>query len=299
MSETENTMTVADQMATVSEFLDSKIQSIAQVLRSEVEPEHFIQVAKMAVTRNPKLLTCVPMTLYGCLHDAAKLGLDIHPITGEFWLIPRKNKYLSRGGPDVYECTGMIGYKGFITLGLRSRVVEHAEARVVYQDEWEQGLFHLEQATGELKHTWNPVGVERGDDKVIAAYGAAWLPGVQRPVLEPMTREMLDKRRRNAQTDDIWRAWYVEMCRKTAIRYLFGRGHFPLTVTCAEPPKVTIETPKISLAEALSIDDNYAAARQDADEPIKVEQIEAPADQGPVPEGLVVEEKGEPKEETK
>ena len=55
--------TVANQMAKVSAFLDEKVHSIAQVLRAEVEPEAFIQVAKMAVTRNPKLLTCVPMTL--------------------------------------------------------------------------------------------------------------------------------------------------------------------------------------------------------------------------------------------
>lgn len=280
-------------IAKVSSFLESRIDALAQVLRADITPEAFVSVAKSAITRNPDLLDCVPMTLYGSLYDAAKLGLDIDPRTGEFWLIPRRNKEL--GG--ALECTGMIGYKGFITLAKRAEVIEHIETRVVYEDEVSQGLVKIDLAAGEVEHRWTFGDVDRSDEKIVGAYCCAWLPGVARPAIEPLTREMLEKRMKASGTrirpGRPWHDWFPEMCRKSAVRALFGRGYFPLTAVANRPRKITIETPAISLAEALAVDDKHAAMRQDIPARVTVEAEPEAAPVGPVASGDVVEEPDE------
>ncbi len=283
----------ADQLARVNDFFDEKIETLAQVLRAEVTAEAFISVVKSAISRNQKILDCDPMTVWGAVYDAAKLGLDVDPRTGEFWLIPRKNR--DRGG--ILECTGMIGYKGFITLGKRSGVVSHVETQVVYRDEVSRELVRIDLAKGEIKHDWSfTEEISRKDEEIVGAYCVAWLPGVDRPVIEPLTRDQIEKRRRVSaaatKPGRPWHDWYPEMCRKTTVRAMFGRGYFPLTAKLHEPRKITIETPHLSLADALERDDRWEEQRKALVDPTEVESVEVEdtGEPAPVSAGDVFEE---------
>lgn len=273
-----------EQLARVGEFFDSKVDAIGQVLRAEVAPEAFLSVVKSAVSRNPDLLECVPMTLYGAVYDAAKLGLDVDPRTGEFWLIPRRNRHMN----NQMECTGMIGYKGFITLGRRAGVIEKVETRVVYRDEVANGLVHINLATSDVNHEWSwSEDIDRSDAAIVGAYCTVWLPGIAQPIVEPLTREMIEKRMRSSGTQlkkgRPWHDWFPEMCRKTTVRAMFGRGYFPLTSKIREAPaKITIETPHLSLADALEADDRWAEQRKELAAPTDVETVEVPETDEPV-----------------
>lgn len=284
--------------AAIIALLDEKVGALTTVLRTEVDPAHYVSVAKSAISRNQDLLECTAISVYSCLFDAARLGLDVDPRTGEFYLIARKNKHL--GG--MKECTGLIGYRGFVTLGKRSGLVEHVEARVVYEDEVNQDLVRLDLATGSITHPHAWTGIDRSPDKIVGAYAVAWLPNVSRPVIEPLTREEIDRRRKVSATADKpgrpWTEWPIEMSRKTAIRALFGRGSFPLSTVCATPRAITAETPRLTLADAMEIDDSHARARSRIADVVTVEVDEAAEEAtGPVPAGEVVEEGPEPKEQ--
>lgn len=279
-------------------FIEDKRGALAQVLAAGVDADRWVSVAKSVVSTKSDLLNCVPLTLYSCIHDAAKLNLSLDPQAGEFWLIPRWNRDLGAN-----ECTGLIGYKGFITLGKRSGVISHIETRCVFKDEVERNLVEIEFGHGKLRHEHCWTGIDRSDDAVVGVYAAAFLPDSDRPCIEPLTRDQVDKRMRSSATTikegRPWHDWYQEMARKTAVRALFGRGYFPLTLVCATP-RGPSEGP-VSLGEAVRIDDGHADTRERLEEPTKItvevagEADEPPPADAPVPAGTVAEEE-QPKE---
>ena len=274
-----------DQIAKVSSFLDEKAAALDTVLRQGIDVNQFIAVAKTAITSNPKLLQCLPGTVYSALRDAAHLGLTVDPRAGEFWLIPRWNRNLGAN-----ECTGMIGYKGFIGMAKRAGVVTHIETRVVYEDEVSNDLVHIDLANGTIRHPYSWTGIDRADDKIVGAYCAAWLPTVDRLAIEPLTIDELRKRMKSAQTTMVWDGWFVEMCRKTACRALFGRGYFPLSAEVSRPKEIGDGVSVSTLGHALEVDDKYAAIRDPRPVAVEVtgpapgESTDASADAQPVAE---------------
>lgn len=254
-----------NSLAKITTFLDEKVDAMAALMMRGIDPEQFLEVAKTLILSDTKLRQCVPLTLYSSLRQAAALGLSVDRNAGEFWLIPRRNWRMSRdAGTDVYECTPMIGYKGFHTLAHRTGLVEHLLTNVVYRDEVERGLIEIEKAPGRIVHKEAFTEIDRSDDAIVGAYCALWLRGAPHPSVEYIDRPEIEKRMKASATKvesgKPWCDWFPAMARKSASRALFGRGYLPLTAKVTDPDDPA--TRPLTLADAMSMDDAAGDDRQ-------------------------------------
>ena len=88
----------------------------ASALPQHIRPEKFMRIALTEVAKNPLLLECTQESFYGALLQSAAEGLTVGSVSGEAWLIPRKNKQNN----NRYEVNYQRGYKGLYTLAKRS-----------------------------------------------------------------------------------------------------------------------------------------------------------------------------------
>ena len=116
--------------------LRDRLQSPAQVaelsraMPAHCKPDRMIRVALTALTRTKHLEECTPQSFFLCMLNLSQWGLE--PDGRRAHLIPYKNGGLSRkAGHDVYECTLVIDYKGYVELAYRSGRVNAIHADVV------------------------------------------------------------------------------------------------------------------------------------------------------------------------
>jgi len=183
------------------------------------EAERLIAVAYDAVQRVPKLLECSPASVVMSVRRAAELRLDLNPVLGQFYLVPRYNSKTRNN-----EASGEIGYRGFIELALRSGKVSSIRAQAVYDcDVFE----HEEGLEPRLVHKPAPDRPE--DAKLIACYAIARMTGgVQQHIV--LSRQDVEKRRESSQSwqaklakrlrETVWDTHPAEMWKKSAIRAL-------------------------------------------------------------------------------
>jgi recombination protein RecT len=204
-------------------FMDRDIAGeIAKVISDIVTPEKLTALVIAEAVRTPKIFQALqenPDSVATVCLLAAQLGLDVSSPLGHFWLIPRRMD-------GRMTLTHIVGAKGFIELARRGGTVVRAKA--VYADEVDRGLFDwTDEPEPACTHRWAP-GVNRDDDQVVSAYARAFLSDgrIQQLLME---HPEIEKRRAVAKTDNFWRDWYPEMCRKTVIRRLLFSGDVPLT----------------------------------------------------------------------
>jgi recombination protein RecT len=96
-----------------------------------------------AVSSNPQLQACDPMTIWGAGMIAASLKLPVDPNLGFAYIIPYNDR--NRGQIAQFQ----MGYKGYIQLGMRSGQYRRMHVSEVYADE----LDYHNPITGEIKFT--------------------------------------------------------------------------------------------------------------------------------------------------
>lgn len=120
-------------------LLDKYKEQISRALPSVLTPERFARMCMTALSANPQLCLCTPLSFLGAVLNAAQLGLEPNTPLGEAYLIPYKNN--KKGG--VYECQFQLGYKGLMSLAWRSGEIKSIEAHEVRENdlfEYEYGL---------------------------------------------------------------------------------------------------------------------------------------------------------------
>lgn len=132
---------------------------IKNALPAVITPERFTRIALTAVSKNPDLAQCEPLTLIGALFTAAQLGLECNTPLGQAFLIPRKNK---RG---IMEASFQLGYQGLIELCYRTKKYRVIQARVVYEGDEFSYEFGYDEV---LKHV--PKGKSEKPTHVYAYY---------------------------------------------------------------------------------------------------------------------------------
>jgi len=102
---------------------------------SNMTPSKFKQIVISELKKSPKLQDAFvknPASLFASILHCAEMGLNPSQMVGEFYLIPYK---------DII--TPILGYKGLLTLLMRSDKVKKIWCEVVYEDddfEYELGL---------------------------------------------------------------------------------------------------------------------------------------------------------------
>ena len=170
-----------------------------------------INIALLAVNRNPKLKECTMTSLFGALVQASQLGLEINSPLGQAYLVPFKNR-------GVMEAQFMPGYRGLVDLSRRSgKLVEICSNEVRTGDEfkYEFGMH------SDLKHI---PAAERGmKDKDISffyAYARLKDGGFQFVVMSKFEVDKIRSRSKSSSNGP-WVTDYAEMGKKTVIKRLW------------------------------------------------------------------------------
>lgn len=133
--------------------------AIKRALPSVLTPERFTRIAVSAISGNPKLQQCDPMTFIGAMMTAAQLGLEPNTPLGQAYLIPYWN-----GKARRMECQFQTGYKGLIDLAYRSGRISSIQAHVVHENDTFTFSYGLEPA---LNHV--PAMSDRGSPVAVYA----------------------------------------------------------------------------------------------------------------------------------
>ena len=208
----------AAQPQTIAQFIEQMKGEMARALPKHLSPDRLARIALTEVRRTPRLSQCTQPSFGGALMTCAQLGLE-PGVTGEAYLIPRKNGRLSRNaGRDVYEVQLTIGYQGMAKLFWQSPLAKSLDAQAVYENddfEYEYGLNPV------LRH--KPSLQERGD--AIAYYSVATLVngGFAFIVLSRSDVEKIRIRSKagTGDADSPWKTDYDEMAKKTCLRRMF------------------------------------------------------------------------------
>jgi recombination protein RecT len=163
------------------------------------------QFAVQALMNNDALLKCSRESIQQAVCNIALTGATLNPIMAQAYLIPRKGK-----------CCLDFSYRGLIKLAVDSGSVLDMDATVVHsKDEfsYEMGL------TPKLKHVPS-MDDDPGEMTFVYAI-AILLSGIKKFIV--LNRAEVEKIRKTSQMKDsgMWKDFYDEACRKTAIKKLY------------------------------------------------------------------------------
>lgn len=109
--------------------------------KHNIEPAQFVQIVVSELKKNPKLQDAFkenPSSLFASILAGAEIGLIPSDMLGEFYLIPRRID----GKQTV---TPLIGYKGLVSILLRSGEITKIHTECVYEGDHFEAIYGLEQ----------------------------------------------------------------------------------------------------------------------------------------------------------
>jgi recombination protein RecT len=109
--------------------------------KHNIEPAQFVQIVVSELKKNPKLIDAFkenPSSLFASILAGAEIGLIPSDMLGEFYLIPRRID----GKQTV---TPLIGYKGLVSILLRSGEITKIHTECVFEGDHFEAIYGLEQ----------------------------------------------------------------------------------------------------------------------------------------------------------
>ncbi len=178
-----------------------------------VTGKQLCRIAQFEIQRNDALAECNPNTIINAVYDAARLGLMLGR---EAHLVPYKR-----------NCQMIPDYRGFITLGYRSRLVRVLDAKAVFAAD----QFDVEEGSTMAIHHKPDYSIDRSNpEEILYFYAVAWLRDSPVPIFHVMNRMEVDRiRASSAMKNGVpWTQWYDRMGLKSAIKYLSDK-RLPVT----------------------------------------------------------------------
>ncbi len=110
---------------TLGDLLTSKTEAIATICDEHLDAERLVKVALAACSRDKKLMECDYLSVLKAVMASAELGLECGGgVAGLAYLVPYGK-----------TCQLIVGYKGLITLAMRTGAVNLIEAVAVFKGE--------------------------------------------------------------------------------------------------------------------------------------------------------------------
>lgn len=198
----------------------------AQIMRAlpkQLDVERFMRLCMTVIRKTPAIQRCEPLSIVSSVVEASQLGLELDPVLGHGYLIPRKSKKLSEQyGRQVTLCTFMPGYKGFIHLMRNSGLVTNVNAELRLEGE----DFHVDLGTQRaLIHVPN-YELNRTDEKLwLGAYCVVYFRDWNQPDFEYLPKSEINERRNRSDAKDSgpWVSDTDAMWKKTTIRAIAKR----------------------------------------------------------------------------
>lgn len=175
---------------------------IRKALPSVITPERFTRMVLTALSSNPKLQACTPMSFMGAMMQAAQLGVEPNTPLGQAYLIPY-------GG----VCQFQLGYKGLIDLAYRSGEVSSIQAHEVHENDTFTYEYGLEP---KLRHV--PAQTDRGPVTFYYAVLKLKNGGVGFEVMSRDDVETFARKKSKAYNNGPWKTDFDEMAKKTVLK---------------------------------------------------------------------------------
>ncbi|CAB4156375.1 RecT Recombinational DNA repair protein (RecE pathway) [uncultured Caudovirales phage] len=196
--------------------------TIAKLVPANILPDKFKAMMIMAVSNNPKLMECTPMSLTRATTDAAELGLSLNPNLKECDILPV-------WGPkgSVAQCRPRAG--GLMKLARQTGEIADIYAHEVYENDTFEVEYGLEK---KLIH--KPASGDRGN----ITYGyVVWVSKDGNKGFEVVDKKRIDRAKGASEGYKAFKAgnikstpWVTdegEMVRKTAVRA--GSKYMPMS----------------------------------------------------------------------
>ncbi len=197
-----------DNTKTLRALIKSAEGEIKKALPSVLTPERFTRMINTAISTNPKLGDCTPMSFIGAMLAAAQLGLEPNTQLGQAYIIPYYN-----GKTNKTEAQFQIGYKGLLDLAYRSGEVEIVQAHVVYENDEFDCEFGLEP---KLRHV--PAAGDRGAPVKVYAMFRTKNGGYGFDVCSIDEVRAHAKKYSKAYNYGPWQTNFEEMAKKTVLK---------------------------------------------------------------------------------
>ena len=191
---------------TIQGLLVNYKDQIALALPKHMNPERMSRIALTIIRKNPKLLECNPVSLFGAIIQASQLGLEvgIHA-----HLVPFYNNKSKQS-----EVQMIPDYRGIMHLARNSGEITSLTAQVVYDNDEFDYMFGTDSY---LHH--KPVNSDRGN--IVGAYAVAKFKSGDSQ-FDFMTTSEINKIRDRSKSKDNgpWVTDYVPMAMKTVMKRL-------------------------------------------------------------------------------
>lgn len=197
--------------------------------RKYLTPDRISRVVLNALSRSEQLIKCTRPSVLLAVMDCVQVGLEPGGPLGHAYLVPFRNNKTGK-----HEATPIIGYKGYVTLAMRSGLFRAPPyANLVY----EADRFELDLGGGEAPiHTFDHRIATSDRGEVLGAYCVAKFAagGVH---CEYMSRDQIDaikSRSKSAKASfSPWHTDEAQMQRKTVIRR--AKNYWPISGELAVP----------------------------------------------------------------
>lgn len=141
-------------------LLEEKLPQLAEASLAKYPPEFIVSTVMTLLRHTPKLRECRPQTVLSGVLNSLQLGLNLNPVLGEAWLIPRKNH-------GVLEANFQPGYRGVLKYMLRNPIVADIFASAVRdKDEFSMSHGRVE----DLIHKVDPRKSEKQRGDIVGFY---------------------------------------------------------------------------------------------------------------------------------
>ena len=143
-----------------------------------ITQDEFMVKVINAVKKNPDLLKCTPVSLFGSIMYFAEIGLPFNTPEGFGYILPYRN------GQNT-DATPIIGYRGLIEMAYRNPKMKSLRIQSVYEND----SFEYEYGTDEyIKH--KPATDKRG--ALTHVYAIAKMEGID-PLFVVIHKDELNK----------------------------------------------------------------------------------------------------------
>lgn len=182
----------------------------------------------------PQAITsCDPFSVLNCVEMGLEMGLSFNPMNDFLYLIPRWNKAL-----NAYECSLMIGYKGYKKLAANAKVFSRIDTQLVRANDY----FQFNGTSEKVEHPFSSFNLEdRG--AIVGGYCMAKLkdPGLDGEyIVTMMSQQELQDVEQQATSNNkgfsVWNSAFKEqMYLKTIIRRGFKDWEYVITENSQVP----------------------------------------------------------------
>lgn len=230
---------------------------IRKALPSVITPERFTRIVLTALSSNPKLQACTPMSFMGAMMQAAQLGVEPNTPLGQAYLIPY-------GG----VCQFQLGYKGLIDLAYRSGEVSSIQAHEVHENDTFEYEYGLEP---KLRHV--PAQTDRGPVTFYYAVLKLKNGGVGFEVMSRDDVETFARKKSKAYNNGPWKTDFDEMAKKTVLKKVLKYAPLKTEFARAVASDESVKTMKMDEpADMLDAPNEIYTIENEPDKPEEVPQ---------------------------